>query len=124
MPKENFKDAITWIEKVLPITQLKPAEYNPRKKISGSMRKSLRDSLKRFGHAVPVVCNQDLTIIGGHQTVDVAMNDLGWTEIKVHLPSRQIAEPEAKAFNIALNKIKSDWDDLKLGQILKELGEI
>ena len=55
--------------KVLPISVLKPAEYNPRKKLKPGDReyKKIKDSIEEFGFADPLVVNADMTIIGGHQ---------------------------------------------------------
>ena len=68
--------------KVLPISVLKPAEYNPRKKLKPGDReyKKIKDSIEEFGFADPLVVNADMTIIGGHQRLNVAV-DLGYTEV-------------------------------------------
>ena len=64
--------------KVLPISVLKPAEYNPRKKLKKGDKeyKKIQDSIEEFGFADPLVINSDMTIIGGHQRLTVAQ-DLG-----------------------------------------------
>ena len=68
--------------KVLPVSALKPAEYNPRKKLKPGDKEyeKIKASIQEFGFADPLVVNADMTIIGGHQRLTVAM-DLGYTEV-------------------------------------------
>ena len=70
--------------KVLPVTVLKPAEYNPRKKLKPGDKEyeKIKNSIEEFGFADPLVVNADMTIIGGHQRLTVAQ-DLGYTEVAV-----------------------------------------
>jgi site-specific DNA-methyltransferase (adenine-specific) len=65
--------------KVLPVTVLKPAEYNPRKKLKPGDKEyeKIKNSIEEFGFADPLVVNADMTIIGGHQRLTVAQ-DLGY----------------------------------------------
>ena len=60
--------------KVLPVASLKPAEYNPRKKLKPGDKEyqKIKDSIEEFGFADPLVVNKDMTIIGGHQRLTVA----------------------------------------------------
>ena len=62
--------------KVLPVTVLKPAEYNPRKKLKPGDKEyeKIKASIEEFGFADPLVVNADMTIIGGHQRLTVAMD--------------------------------------------------
>ena len=68
--------------KVLPVSVLKPAEYNPRKKLKPGDKEyeKIKNSIEEFGFADPLVVNADMTIIGGHQRLNVAMS-LGYTEV-------------------------------------------
>ena len=72
----------TPILKNIPVTELKPAAYNPRKKLKPGDKEyeKIKNSIKEFGFADPLVVNSDMTIIGGHQRLTVAM-DLGYTEV-------------------------------------------
>jgi ParB-like nuclease domain len=93
---------------------------NPRK-ISDRQKEALSASLSEFGCVEPVVVNlRTKQIVGGHQRVLEAAK-LG---IKV-LPVVEIDVDNDRemAFNIALNKIKGNWDYAKLGEILAEVGE-
>ena len=66
--------------KILPVHVLKPAAYNPRKtlKLGDKEYEKIRQSIEEFGFADPLVVNADMTIIGGHQRLTVAV-DLGYT---------------------------------------------
>ena len=63
------------------LADLRPAEYNPRKKLTASDPEyiQIRNSLNEFGYADPIVINADGTIIKGHQRRTVMM-DLGYVE--------------------------------------------
>ena len=68
------------ILKTIPVTELKTAAYNPRKKLKpgDNEYEKIKNSIQEFGFADPLVVNSDMTIIGGHQRLTVAM-DLGYT---------------------------------------------
>lgn len=68
--------------RMIPVTELKPAEYNPRKKLKPGDKEyeKIKNSIEEFGFADPLVVNADMTIIGGHQRMVVAMS-LGYTEV-------------------------------------------
>ena len=124
------------IEKIK-ITDIVPAEYNPRN-ISSDELKKLENSISTFGLVDPIIINlKNNKIIGGHQRYEVLINqhmlnndfygelnlirmgDIGWifteTDLKVE------DEDHEKALNLALNKISGEWDFEKLGEILDEL---
>ena len=108
--------------KVLPVTVLKPAEYNPRKKLKKGDKEyeKIKNSIEEFGFADPLVVNADMTIIGGHQRLTVAM-DLGYTEVPCAVVD--IDKVREKALNIALNKITGAWDEQMLADLLTDLKE-
>ena len=108
--------------KVLPVASLKPAEYNPRKKLKPGDKEyqKIKDSIAEFGFADPLVVNADMTIIGGHQRLTVAM-DLGFTEVPCAVVD--IDKTREKALNIALNKITGAWDENLLADLLKDIQE-
>ena len=101
---------------VLPIKDLNPAEYNPRKKLKPGDKEyeKIKHSIEEFGFADPVVVNSDMTIIGGHQRVTVAAA-LGYTEVPCAIV--EVSKTQEKALNIALNKIihsSSFYNDFSL----------
>ena len=108
--------------KILPVSVLKPAEYNPRKKLKPGDKEyqKIRASIEEFGFADPLVVNADMTIIGGHQRLNVA-TDLGYTEVPCAVVD--VDKTREKALNIALNKITGEWDEQMLADLLTDLKE-
>ena len=106
--------------KVLPVSVLKPAAYNPRKKLKPGDKEyeKIKNSIEEFGFADPLVVNADMTIIGGHQRLSVA-KDLGYTEVPCAVVD--VDKVREKALNIALNKITGAWDDSLLAELLEDL---
>lgn len=106
--------------KVLPVGVLKPAAYNPRKKLKPGDKEyeKIKNSIVEFGFADPLVVNADMTIIGGHQRLTVAM-ELGYTEVPCAVVN--IDKTREKALNIALNKITGAWDDSLLADLLEDI---
>ena len=106
--------------KVLPVTVLKPAAYNPRKKLKPGDKEyeKIKNSIEEFGFADPLVVNADMTIIGGHQRLNVAIA-MGYTEVPCAVVD--IDKTREKALNIALNKITGAWDDSLLADLLKDI---
>ena len=93
------------------ITDLKPAQYNPRK-WSESATKQLTESISKFGLVDAVLVNsakdRHNIVIGGHFRLKVA-KDLGIKEVPVvyiDIPD----EAKEKELNIRLNKNLGDWD--------------
>ena len=89
------------------LSDLKPAEYNPRKALTPSDPEYQRiaASIEEFGYVDPIIINSDNTIIGGHQRRTV-MLDLGYTEADCILV--EMDKTREKALNIALNKITGE----------------
>ena len=106
--------------RMIPVDQLKPAEYNPRKKLKpgDAEYEKIKASISEFGFADPLVVNADMTIIGGHQRLTVA-TDLGYTEVPCAVVD--VDKTREKALNIALNKITGAWDETLLADLLKDI---
>ena len=108
--------------RMLPVSDLKLAEYNPRKKLSPRNKeyRELRESIKTLGFAQSIVVNRDMTVIGGHQRIAVAA-ELGYTELPCTIVD--LDKQKEKALNIALNKISGIWDEEKLAELIGELDD-
>ena len=108
--------------KVLPVSVLKPAAYNPRKKLKPGDKEyeKIKNSIEEFGFADPLVVNSDMTIIGGHQRLSVA-TDLGYTEVPCAVVD--VDKVHEKALNIALNKITGAWDENFLADLLQDIQD-
>ena len=110
------------IEK-LNVEQLKPAGYNPRKKLKPGDKEfeKLKKSIEEFGYVEPIILNKRTnTVVGGHQRLEV-MKHLGYTEVDCVIVD--LDEQKEKALNIALNKISGEWDNDLLTDLLKELDQ-
>lgn len=111
--------AIQW--KTLSVDALRPAEYNPRKKLKAGDKEyeKIKNSIQEFGYVEPIIVNYDMTVIGGHQRLTV-LKDLGYTEVQcveVHIED----ENKVKALNIALNKITGAWNEQLLADLIVDL---
>lgn len=95
----------------VPITQLKPAEYNPRK-WDKNTTDQLTESIKRYGLVDPILINiaesRKYIVVGGNYRLHVA-KQLGYTEV----PTVQVNIPDIekeKELNIRLNKNQGEFD--------------
>lgn len=108
----------------LPIEELCPAAYNPRKKLKAGDKEyeKIKNSIKEFGYVEPIIVNFDMTVIGGHQRLTV-LKDLGYKEVQcvvVHIED----ENKVKALNIALNKITGAWNEQLLADLIVDLQAV
>lgn len=100
---------------------LNAARYNPRRITPRELEK-LRRSIREYGFVEPVLVRRaDKTIIGGHQRVKAAI-----LEGKKSIPAifLDITKDRANALNLALNRIRGDWDTPKLKALLKDLADL
>lgn len=102
------------------IDKLIPATYNPRKDLKPNDPEyiKIKNSIENFGFVSPLIINNDMTVIGGHQRLKV-LKELGFTELECIVVD--LDKTNEKALNIALNKIQGDWDEEKLEELLQEL---
>lgn len=93
----------------VPLSWLKPAEYNPRKdlKPGDTEYEKIKASIEAFTYVDPIIANIDGTIIGGHQRFKV-LCDLGYEFADVVVVDK--SKDEEAALNIALNKISGEWE--------------
>ncbi|WP_456236387.1 site-specific DNA-methyltransferase [Boudabousia liubingyangii] len=107
--------------KTIPVDKLQAADYNPRKDLQPGDPEfeKLKRSVEEFGYVEPVIFNEATgRVVGGHQRLKV-LTALGHTEIEcvvVDLP-----EAKEKALNVALNKVKGEWDESKLALLIADL---
>ena len=81
------------------LSLLKPWEDNPR--INDEAVDAVAKSIKSFGFNVPILCDQELTIIAGH-TRWKAAKKIGMKSVPVIVLA--ITEDQRKAFAVADNK--------------------
>ena len=109
-------------QRMMKISELKPATYNPRVELKPGMPEyeKIKASIETLTFAAPVVVNKrtGYTIVGGHQRVNVA-KDLGYTEVPCSIVDLSLVDE--KELNIALNKITGEWDPVKLVDLIKDI---
>lgn len=112
---------MTWVS--LPIDSLKPAAYNPRKKLKKGDKEyeKIKKSIVEFGYVDPIIVNFDGTVIGGHQRLTV-LSDLGYKEVQC-VQVRIDDENKVKALNVALNKITGAWNEELLADLIVDLQD-
>lgn len=101
-------DQIVWHQETRKITQLKPYERNPRR-ISKTSYQKLLKSLKELGYSNRIKINKDNTIVGGHQRLR-ALKELGFKEVEVLVPNRQLTIEEFKQDLITDNLLFGEFD--------------
>jgi DNA modification methylase len=99
---------ITWQETTTSLAKLKPYERNPRR-ISKEAFAKLKQSIEQDGFHQRILCTPDLKVIGGHQRIK-ALQELGWKEVQVLTPSREITEEEYRRLLIRDNLQAGEWD--------------
>jgi DNA modification methylase len=102
---------------------MKPAAYNPRVDLQpkDAAYEKLARSIDEFGYVEPIVWNERTgNIVGGHQRFKI-LQQLGYGEINCVVVD--LDDMREKALNIALNKIRGDWEIKKLGVLLEQLEE-
>src|SRR3989338_10967426 len=105
------------------IEQINPVAYNPRidLKPGDPEYEKLKKSINTFGYVEPLVWNSRTgNLVGGHQRLKILI-DQGHKEVEVSVVDLDLEKE--KTLNLALNKISGEWDDEKLGELLKELTQ-
>lgn len=110
----------------LPISELKPAPYNPRVALRPGMPgyERLKRSLEEFDLVQPIVWNRTTGhVVGGHQRLQV-LTDQGRTEIDCVVIEASLERE--KALNVALNnpQVGGKWDEDKLLDLVAELESL
>ena len=92
------------------ITDLKPAEYNPRE-LTKKQYEDLKNSLTEFGVVEPILINKHKdrkgVVVGGHQRLQI-WSEMGNSEIPC--VEVDLAFEKEKELNIRLNKNGGQWD--------------
>lgn len=102
------------------VTQLNAAPYNPRVDLEPGMPEweKLKRSIEQFGNVEPIVWNKRTgNVVGGHQRLAV-LKSMGYDSVPCSIVD--LDETDEKLLNVALNKIKGQWDYDKLEDILRD----
>lgn len=106
--------------KEIETTNLHPWEDNPRS--NDHAVNAVMESICSFGFNVPILCDQNLTIIAGHTRWKAAQK-LGIQKVPVVIIV--MSDVQRRAFAIADNKTAeiADWNFPKLKEVLEELRD-
>jgi ParB-like chromosome segregation protein Spo0J len=88
------------------ISELKQAEYNPRR-LTKKQHEDLKASLEKFGLVDPIIINSDNTVIGGHQRLKI-VRELGASEVPTVRVN--LSKEDERELNIRLNKNTGEFD--------------
>lgn len=115
---KDARTEIAWVE----LTRMNPAPYNPRKTLApgDAEWERLVRSIDEFGYVEVMVWNRRTGhLVGGHQRYNV-LRHRGVTRAQVSVVD--LDEAREKALNLALNKVRGQWDQQALADLLNELG--
>ena len=110
MINTNLAEKLTIVR--VPVKELKPSAYNPRKWDEKAIA-DMKESITRFGLVDPIIVNsapeRKNIVIGGHLRLKVATL-LGFTDIPIVYLNIPEIERE-KELNLRLNKNVGSWDE-------------
>lgn len=112
------------IIKSIPIAKINPAPYNPRRDLKPEDPEylQLQKSVRTFGLVEPLVWNRRTgNLVAGHQRHKV-LRAAGGTHVDVSVVD--LSPAKEKALNLALNRIRGDWDHEKLATLLDEPSRV
>lgn len=118
-------DSVTWKELRVKVSDLKPYERNPRQITEGQFIK-LKESIEQDGYHSRIKINTEYKIAGGHQRLQ-ALKELGYEEIEVLYPSRELTNEEFERILIRDNHNNGMFDMDMLGnnydlEFLRDMG--
>lgn len=97
-----------WEVSWMPVSEVHPYYANPR--VNEDAVPLVARSIKEFGFRVPIVVDEDMTIIMGH-TRRLAAISLGLTHVPVHI-AKDLSPEKARALRLVDNKVgeRAEWD--------------
>jgi ParB-like nuclease domain len=109
---------------VVDVAHLRPNDWNPNRQDAFIYQRE-KESIRRFGFVVPVICRTDPDDIEHWQIIDgehrhKAAIDLGMTRIPIW-DLGPIEDHIAKSLTIVLNETKGAPEPAKLGDLLRDL---
>jgi len=120
-----MSDKIVWATKVVKISEIKPLERNPRTITSKDYAK-LKKDMSSVGNFKPLICDKDLTVLGGNQRLRVLMENIkDAKEVEVSIPDRLLTEAERKKVIVLDNMHRGDFDmDMLANEFEDALNEL
>ena len=125
-PEEEVKDRLTYPFylsdiKLLPILQIKENSDNMLfPVISEEEREALKEDIQEKGILIPLVLNQDNTLLGGHIRYSIA-KELGFDKVPVRYVSEKLDEEEAIKFMIRDNLLRRQLTKEQKKELIKRL---
>lgn len=112
--------------RILPVADLIPAPYNPRKRLGpgDSAYDKLLRGIREFGLVEPLIWNESSgRLVGGHLRLRI-LKHLGIVEVPVSVV--RLSEAREKALNLLLNNQEAQgrFDTEKLADLLCELADL
>ena len=117
------------------LSEINFAEYNPRE-ISDNELDNLKNSIEYYGLIEPIIINnKNNTIVGGHQrssallaaNPDEELSFIRLGDISILYKDEDIEIPDEqheKGMNLSLNRLKGNFNIIKLEPLLNELAEL
>lgn len=108
------------------VDKLNPAPYNPRT-IKPQALADLKLSIATYGLVEPLVARKsDGLLIGGHQRLAAYLELAAEAKedvktLRVPVAWVDVTNVQAKALNMALNRITGEWDYAKLGALIAQV---
>jgi len=106
------------------LSELTPAEYNPRK-ITRLAKRGLRESIQTFGYVDPIIWNKRTgRIVSGHQRY-AALLEMHGRDYEIEINVIDVDEQTEKAMNVAMNnpEIQGVFDSEALDKLLDDIIE-
>jgi len=102
-------EKLIWDVRKIAISSLIPNANNPRT-ITKSKLESLEKSIDTYGIFKPIICDFDLTILGGTQRQKLMLKKFPSDyEVLVSIPNRPLTEREKQAIILLDNGHHGDW---------------
>lgn len=95
-----------------PISQITPADYNPRK-IKDNAFEKLQESLLKFGVCKAVISNLDGTIVAGHQRTK-AMKAVGIEYCPIFILEKNVSLQDEIKFNLMHNSVETETAKMRI----------
>lgn len=106
-------DEIIWSHERRKLSSLKPHPNNPRRIPKDKFQK-LVENIEKNGYTNRIIINHDNVVLGGNQRLR-ALKQLGFAEIDVLVPDRELTQEEQDRINITDNLAAGEWDFDALG---------
>ena len=104
--------------KTVKLAELNPAPYNPNY-MDKAQTKQLSNSIDTWGYLDPIIVNKrNMVVVGGHQRLTKLLKKGIIEEDVVFV---DLDTNNEKALNLALNKIKGQFDETKLQTLIEDL---